>query len=353
MPQPNRTIPLDKGLIAWLSGQAKAWQVEIDTAAEELGCREIENRRQTYPAIAQAFSGPGIDLAAFRRGIKDCWTLGARTDAIRLNRFLEHGDSAKTALANLVAQLPDGDTAAAQHIDRFIDMAIEAGYDNQKGSRDYAGAALLASVILCACYPERFVDYRNNRWRRWSQQLGYRPAFASKASYGLSIVWASTLGQEIAATPTFGRYWGGDSPTWTVSGLCWSAQYPERMPAERLDPAMYVSLSYQEGTQKLQMHLRRERSSAVVRMAKEQHRKKDPLMKCQVCGFSYVEAYGELGRNFIEAHHTRPIHTLREGDTTKVEDIALLCANCHRMVHQGAHVLTLDELHDLLRHRKS
>jgi len=46
------------------------------------------------------------------------------------------------------------------------------------------------------------------------------------------------------------------------------------------------------------------------------------------------KVYGELGRGFIEAHHTIAVSELYRGAKTKAKDIALLCPNCHRMVHR-------------------
>jgi hypothetical protein len=48
---------------------------------------------------------------------------------------------------------------------------------------------------------------------------------------------------------------------------------------------------------------------------------------------------GEIGRDFIEAHHLRPIATLEEGVPVKYDvaaDFAVLCSNCHRMIHRFA-----------------
>jgi 5-methylcytosine-specific restriction enzyme A len=39
----------------------------------------------------------------------------------------------------------------------------------------------------------------------------------------------------------------------------------------------------------------------------------------------------------IEAHHLRPIATLEEGVSVKYDvaaDFAVLCSNCHRMIHR-------------------
>ena len=43
---------------------------------------------------------------------------------------------------------------------------------------------------------------------------------------------------------------------------------------------------------------------------------------------------GDLGKGYIEAHHTRPVAKLVTGERTKVSDLALVCANCHRMLHR-------------------
>jgi 5-methylcytosine-specific restriction protein A len=47
--------------------------------------------------------------------------------------------------------------------------------------------------------------------------------------------------------------------------------------------------------------------------------------------------YGEIGKEFIEAHHLRPIASLEEGVPVKYDvaaDFAFLCSNCHRMIHR-------------------
>lgn len=48
-----------------------------------------------------------------------------------------------------------------------------------------------------------------------------------------------------------------------------------------------------------------------------------------------IEVYGgEVGEACIEVHHTKPIADMKEGDTTKLEDLQCLCASCHRVVHR-------------------
>ncbi len=57
---------------------------------------------------------------------------------------------------------------------------------------------------------------------------------------------------------------------------------------------------------------------------------------CEVCGFSFTDKYGELGTQYIEAHHLIPFSSLKEGNTrlNLEKDFAVLCSNCHRMIHR-------------------
>ena len=57
---------------------------------------------------------------------------------------------------------------------------------------------------------------------------------------------------------------------------------------------------------------------------------------CQCCGFDFEKKYGEIGKDFIEAHHLTAISNLKKGETRKTtdKDFAMLCSNCHRMIHR-------------------
>lgn len=58
---------------------------------------------------------------------------------------------------------------------------------------------------------------------------------------------------------------------------------------------------------------------------------------CQVCGISFEEIYGEIGRGYIEAHHLRSLASIKGKKVAydPKKDFAVLCANCHRMVHRS------------------
>ncbi|NFH64708.1 restriction endonuclease [Clostridium botulinum] len=103
-----------------------------------------------------------------------------------------------------------------------------------------------------------------------------------------------------------------------------------------------------EGRKKLRQHICIERNAKVIKMAKENFKKKYGVLKCEVCGFNFEKKYGKLGEDFIEGHHIKPVSELKEGEKTKVEDIVLLCSNCHKMIHRKRPWLSKKRLKTLI-----
>jgi predicted HNH restriction endonuclease len=106
----------------------------------------------------------------------------------------------------------------------------------------------------------------------------------------------------------------------------------------------------EEGRLLTRLHCRKERSRKLVEQKKLLALKKFGKLQCEACLFDFEKSYGPRGKGFIEAHHTKPVETLVEGSKTKLEDLTLLCANCHRMVHSARPWLSMAELKQLLRH---
>ncbi len=96
-------------------------------------------------------------------------------------------------------------------------------------------------------------------------------------------------------------------------------------------------------------HRRIERNSEASRVAK---RSREP--RCEACGFSFSEAYGNIGGIFIEAHHLAPLSALRAGEARvySASDFALLCSNCHRMIHRWPDPSDLPGFKSLVTSRK-
>lgn len=104
-----------------------------------------------------------------------------------------------------------------------------------------------------------------------------------------------------------------------------------------------------EGKQLLKKHIVRERNPMVAKKAKLRFKSNhNNKIYCEICGFDFYKYYGTIGEDFIEAHHIKPISQMSIGEKTNIEDIILLCSNCHSMIHRKKPWLTRDQLHTLL-----
>lgn len=103
------------------------------------------------------------------------------------------------------------------------------------------------------------------------------------------------------------------------------------------------AIEAEEGGIVLKLHKRRERDRKLVKAKLESARAVGQL-SCEVCSFDFKSAYGALGEGYIEVHHLNPVHLLKPGMKTRLDDLALLCANCHRMAHRRSTTVPLQEL---------
>lgn len=86
-----------------------------------------------------------------------------------------------------------------------------------------------------------------------------------------------------------------------------------------------------EGGKRLKTHLESERYPAARRekLIDELERKKKII--CEVCKIDFTKKYGPDGYFAYEVHHKRAI---KAGErTTSLSDLAILCANCHNVIH--------------------
>ena len=57
---------------------------------------------------------------------------------------------------------------------------------------------------------------------------------------------------------------------------------------------------------------------------------------CKVCGFNFEKKYGNIGENFIEIHHIKPMYDIRKEILVNPQtDLIPLCSNCHKMIHRS------------------
>lgn len=57
-------------------------------------------------------------------------------------------------------------------------------------------------------------------------------------------------------------------------------------------------------------------------------------VNCSICGFNFEKVYGTLGEGFIEVHHLVPLSTFRSKIKSTLDDVIVVCSNCHSMLHR-------------------
>lgn len=107
-----------------------------------------------------------------------------------------------------------------------------------------------------------------------------------------------------------------------------------------------------EGRPRWRTHLRRERAPQIIRKKKQAYRATTGGLRCEACEFDFDAAFGLA--DFCEVHHLIPLAADDEERTTRLEDLAVLCSNCHRAIHRlGPPMPTVEELRNLiLRNRR-
>lgn len=115
--------------------------------------------------------------------------------------------------------------------------------------------------------------------------------------------------------------------------------------AESLPESFESEPEFPEGRLVTELHKRRERDPRIRQRLLAARRRKGPL-SCDMCLTTPNSKHGDLEDAMFESHHVVPLS--RSGARiTKLEDVVLLCANCHRLLHRAIAVkkrwLTIDE----------
>jgi len=160
-----------------------------------------------------------------------------------------------------------------------------------------------------------------------------------------------------ATIPQVGR--GGDKRENTGLALRWRVIKPVRIPISgsfprlgwmKLDAAARTTgdidpaQEFEEGGRRTRQHMRTERNPVLRARARDLWRVRLGRLRCIACGLVFEERYGLLGADFIEMHHEVPVAGLSSGSLLKPDQLKPLCANCHRMIHRQAPMLTIAQL---------
>ncbi|MDX3182519.1 HNH endonuclease [[Kitasatospora] papulosa] len=116
---------------------------------------------------------------------------------------------------------------------------------------------------------------------------------------------------------------------------------------DEVDPEGYAA---REGRLLARWAIFRERNPGLRKRKIAETHRLGKRIQCEVCRFHFMDAYGPIGQNYIEVHHIQPLHISGPRET-RLDDLALVCANCHRMCHRshlGSSWRTPDSLRKLM-----
>lgn len=190
----------------------------------------------------------------------------------------------------------------------------------------------------------------------WNQDKADR----GEQTFFADCEWERLLNPLVDAPLTLSRLKNGklSAMRWTPqsSGVLIPAEIAEELErawAEHIGTSSLGSvfvddeISAFEGREKIAMirHRKREQKLRGAKL-KQAREKNQGRLICEVpgCGFDFEKVYGELGKNFAHVHHLKPIADRNSPSLTSLHDLAIVCANCHAMIHKGGKCRPLGDL---------
>lgn len=95
----------------------------------------------------------------------------------------------------------------------------------------------------------------------------------------------------------------------------------------------YIDREYLEGDIKHKAHRHRERHPK-LRKDLLNKRRLQANVACDICGYDGRGLPEEIIESAFEAHHVKPLQESDGQQSTKLSDMSLLCATCHRLLHR-------------------
>lgn len=127
---------------------------------------------------------------------------------------------------------------------------------------------------------------------------------------------------------------------------------PKLLADQPVTGSQIAEMPVAEGRELLRLHRLRERNRGLVARKKRQALSDTKRLECEACRFDFAVEYGPLGEGFAECHHRLPFAAAAGERRTRLADLAIVCANCHRMLHRRPW-RTVEQLRELVRARRS
>jgi len=220
-------------------------------------------------------------------------------------------------------------------------MAVTKGQGNPKWTREETALALElylkreqkipssndSEVILLSAYlrnMELHKDAHKNASFRNPDGVGFKIANLSAVATGKGLKHTAQMDQQV----------------WEEFGFNYSAlkEYCDliRSGVHTLKSAPYAEpfeddYEFSEGRVLTRLHKTRERNRGLRNKLIEKL-KNTYKCHCEICKTEPKEALGDQAMSMFECHHIIPISEVYRAKT-KISDLSLLCANCHRLLH--------------------
>jgi predicted HNH restriction endonuclease len=116
------------------------------------------------------------------------------------------------------------------------------------------------------------------------------------------------------------------------------------------DEALSTKIA-REGQVRVRLQRHRQREQSLRRTKLREALRASGRLTCEVrgCGFDFAAVYGGLGDGFAEVYHVVPLAEYDGPRETRLEDLAIVCSNCHRMIHRDGGSRTLEDVAKALR----
>jgi 5-methylcytosine-specific restriction protein A len=97
-----------------------------------------------------------------------------------------------------------------------------------------------------------------------------------------------------------------------------------------------------EGKKRLVAHFKRERRADLTLAKRNEIRAKHGWLICEACACAEKDFPDSIGEACFEVHHKAPLSGVADETETCLADLAMLCANCHRMIHRSEPMPTVE-----------
>ncbi|MFH1227399.1 MAG: hypothetical protein V1701_05800 [Planctomycetota bacterium] len=93
--------------------------------------------------------------------------------------------------------------------------------------------------------------------------------------------------------------------------------------------------TYKEGAERRFIQTTKERNNSLRKAAIKEYG-----TVCMVCGFDFNKTYGEdIADGYIEVHHEKMLAGTEGEKETTVDEVKVVCSNCHRIIHRKKEML--------------